>query len=87
MNPVREPQLETQGRRMTGAGRRWLLVGTLLAIPGIVLVVVGLVASIRWMWPVGIALLLIGSAPIVVAFSLLSSGAISRWAARHKLFA
>ena len=72
---------------MTRAGGWGLLVGALLTIPGIVLVVVGLVASIRWMWPVGIALALIGSAPIVVAFSLLSSGAVSRWAARHNLFA
>jgi hypothetical protein len=87
MNPVQEPQLERQGRRLTRTGGRWLAIGALLAVPGIVLVVVGLVASIRWMWPVGIALLLIAGGPMVVAFSLLSSGTVSRWAARHNLFA
>ena len=87
MNPVQEPQLERQGRRLTGSGGRWLAIGALLAIPGIVLVVVGLVVGIRWMWPVGIALLLLASIPLVVAFSLLSSGAVSRWAAKRKMFA
>ena len=87
MDPVQEPQLENQGRRLTGSGLRWLVIGALLTVPGIVLVVVGLVAGIRWMWPVGIALLLIGIGPLVVAFSLLSSGAVSRWAARRNLFA
>ena len=86
MSPVQDPQLERQGRRLTGSGLRWLITGAVLAIPGLVMVVVGLIAAIRWMWPVGIALLL-SSVPLFVAFSLLSSGAVSRWAARRKLFA
>jgi hypothetical protein len=87
MSPVPDTQLERQGRRLTGSGVRWLLAGTLLGVPGVVLVVVGLVVAIRWMWPVGIALLLLASVPLFVAFALLSSGAVSRWAARRKLFA
>jgi hypothetical protein len=87
MSPVHEPQLERQGRRLTGSGGRWLALGALLAIPGIVLIVAGLVAGIRWMWPVGIAAVLIASGPLVVGFSLVSGGAVSRWASRRKLFA
>ena len=87
MSEVQDPQLERQGRRLAGAGLRWLAAGIVLSVPGVVMVVVGLIASIRWMWPVGIALLLLASIPLFAAFALLSSGAVSRWAARRKLFA
>ena len=87
MSPVEDPRLERQGRRLSGAGVRWLVAGLVVGIPGVAMVVVGLITAIRWMWPVGIALLLLASAPLFVAFALLSSGAVPRWAARRKLFA
>jgi hypothetical protein len=36
---------------------------------------------------VGVAILLLASVPGVIGFGLLTGGAVSRWAARHKLFA
>jgi hypothetical protein len=87
MNPVQEPQLERQGRRLTGAGVRWLLAGAIPFVPGAVLLIVGVFAGPTWMWVLGLAGVVIGLFPLTVAFSLLSSGAVSRWAARRNLFA
>jgi hypothetical protein len=82
-NSVRDRDLERQGRRIGHPGLRFLLIGALLAIPGIVLIVIGH----GWSVGVGIAVLLLASGPIVVGIGLLSSAAVSRWAARHRLFA
>ena len=84
---VKDPQLERQGRRLGKPGKWWLLVGLVIAIPGIVLLVVGLTADQRTLWVVGVAVLVIGSIPATVGVALLVSGAVARRAARHKLFA
>jgi hypothetical protein len=84
---VKDPQLERQGRRLGGAGRGVMLGSALVLIPGIVLLVVGLVAGPRVRWEVGIALLLIGGGPLVISATLMAASGVSRWAARHKLFA
>jgi hypothetical protein len=81
MDDVKERALERQGRRMGRYGGRLFLLGVLLAIPGLVLVIVG------WSIGLGWAILLLASIPGVIGFGLLCSGAVSRWSARHKLFA
>jgi hypothetical protein len=82
-NSVRDRELERQGRRIGHPALRFLLIGALLAIPGIVLIVIGH----GWSVGVGIAVLLVATGPLVIGVGLLSSAAVTRWAARHKLFA
>ncbi|MBV9942574.1 MAG: hypothetical protein JO262_10640 [Solirubrobacterales bacterium] len=82
-DPVQDPELERQGRRMIGPGLRLLAVSAVLAIAGIVLILIGH----GWSVGVGIAVLLLASVPATIGFGLLTGGAIARWAARHKLFA
>ena len=84
---VKDRELERQGRRLGRAGRSWLLIGSVRLGLGIVLVVVGVLVSTRTVWEVGIALLLIGGGPAVVSIALLLGSAVTRWAARRKLFA
>jgi hypothetical protein len=84
---VKDPQLERQGRRLGRAGGFWMLASTLLIVPGVVLLVLGFVLGTRVLWEVGIAVLLIGGGPAVVSWTLLGASAVSRWAARRKLFA
>lgn len=84
---AQDPQLERQGRRLGRAGGFWILTSLLFLVPGIVLLIVGVVAGPKVLWEVGIALLLIGGGPGVIGWSLLGSSAVSRWAARRKLFA
>lgn len=85
--PTHEPadrQLERQGRQLGHSATWFLAVGLVLALPGIVLVVVG--SS----WPVvglGAALLVLASIPSAVAMALLGSSAVARWTARRKPFA
>lgn len=62
---------------------KFLLIGLLVAIPGIVLVVVGH----HWLLALGILLILLGSGPVGIGLGLVFSGSVARWAARHKLFA
>jgi hypothetical protein len=81
--PVREPELERQGRRMARPGLRLILAAVLIAIPGIVLVAL----DHGWSIGVGVALLLIASVPAAFGIALLLSSGVARWAARHKLFA
>jgi hypothetical protein len=80
---VREPGLERTGRRFGHSGGRFLLVALVIAIPGIVLVSIGH----GWGTGFGIALFALASVPAVIGIALLVSGAVSRWAARHKMFA
>ncbi len=61
--------------------------GAVLSIPGIVLVVLGFALGTRVLWEVGLAVLLIAAGPAVIGGALGGSGAVSRWASRHKLFA
>lgn len=81
--PVREPQLERQGRRLVHPAWRFLLIALVVAIPGIVLVLI----NNSWSLPFGIFLLLLASLPGGVGIALLFSASVARWAARHRLFA
>ncbi len=83
MTPVREPQLERKGRRLGHSGWRFLLIGILVAIPGVVLVLIGR----GWSVGVGLAVLAVAAAVGVVGVGLLVSSLVSRWSARHRLFA
>lgn len=62
---------------------RLLLVGVIVAIPGIILVIVAQHALLG----LGIALILLGSGPIGIGLAMLCSASVARWAARHRLFA
>jgi hypothetical protein len=78
---IKDRELERQGQRMLRPAVRFLLLGCVLAVPGIVLVAGG------WVVPLGAVLLAFASLPIAVAVALLASSSVARWAARHKLFA
>jgi hypothetical protein len=80
---VREPQLERQGKKLVGPAARFLGLGLVVLIPGIVLVVI----DNSWSLPFGIALILLASLPAGVGIALLASSSVARWAARHRLFA
>jgi hypothetical protein len=60
---------------------RFLLIGLIAAIPGIVLI------AGDWALPLGIVLIFLASLPIGVGLAMLASASVARWAARHKLFA
>ncbi len=83
MDDVKDRALERQGRRTGRSGGRLFLVGVLLAIPGIVLVII----DHAWSVEIGVAILLLAAIPGLIGFGLLCAGAVSRWSARHKLFA
>ncbi len=83
MDAVRDRQLERQGKRMGHSGGWFVLIGVLIAIPGIVLVLI----DHGWSVGVGTAVLLLASVPGAIGIGLLASSAIARWSARHKLFA
>lgn len=72
---------------MGKSGGRFLLVGILIAIPGIVMLAIGLSTGHTWLWAFGIAVILIGSVPGTVGIGMLLSSVVSRWHARHRLFA
>jgi hypothetical protein len=76
-------ELERQGRRLGYSASRFFLIGVAIAVPGIVLLLI----DHGWSVGVGIAVLLIACIPLVVGAGLLISSAVSRWAARRKLFA
>ena len=80
---VAEPELERQGRTLGHSGGRFVAVGVIFALPGIVLVVF----THSWAMAVGIAILALAAGPAVVGVGLLLSGLVARWAARHKSFA
>jgi hypothetical protein len=82
-NNVRDRTLERQGRVLGRSGEWFLLVGAILAIPGIVLIVL----TTSWAYGVGWALVALGGGPLVVGAALLLSGLVSRWSARHRSFA
>jgi hypothetical protein len=80
---VADRELERQGRRMGSSASRFILIGIAIAVPGVVLLLI----DHGWSIGVGIAVLLIAAIPVVVGIGLLVSSAVSRWAARRKLFA
>jgi hypothetical protein len=80
---VKDRELERQGRRMVHPALRLMGIAATIAVVGIVVLVIG--AS--WSLGIGLALLLLASIPAVLGVGLLTSSAVARWAARHKLFA
>jgi hypothetical protein len=82
-NAVKEPALEREGRRLGRSGGWFLALAILIAIPGVLLVVLGRSAVAG----AGIVVLALAAAPAVVGVGLLLSSAVARWSARHKLFA
>jgi hypothetical protein len=81
--PVREPELERQGRRL-GKPAWWFLAISLLGVvPGVVLIA----TASGWAFALGLALLALGGCPFAVGVALLIASVVPRWAARHKLFA
>ena len=59
---------------------RFLLLALIVAIPRVIVAVVGPLG-------VGAAILLLACVPAAVGIALLLSSGFARWAARHKLFA
>jgi hypothetical protein len=78
---VKDRQLERQGRRLGHSGWWFLLVGLVVAIPGIILIVINTALGL------GIAIVFIASIPAGVGVALLASSLVSRWSARRKSFA
>lgn len=83
MASVKERELKRQSRRLAVPGSRFTIIAALLAVPGIVLIVVGS----GWVWAVGIGLLALASVPTAVAVGLLCSAVVARWASRERPFA
>jgi hypothetical protein len=75
--------LERKGTRLQANGGRFLLLGIILAVPGIVLIILGS----GWVFALGLALLALGLVPGAVAVALLLSGVVARWTARERPFA
>jgi hypothetical protein len=82
-DPVEDPVLERQGKRMIGPAIRFLVIAAVMAVAGIVLILIGH----GWSVGLGIAVLLLACVPGTIGFGMFTGGAIARWAARHKLFA
>lgn len=87
MSHVAEPELERQGKTLGRSGGKVTTAGLLLALPGVVLLVVGLAISVTVVWAVGLAVLAIAGGPALIGATLLMSSAVSRWHARHRSFA
>lgn len=83
MSPVKQPELDRQARRLALPGGRFAAVAAVLAIPGIVLIIVGSGAA----WAAGIGLLAVALAPAAVSLGLVGSAAVARWASRERPFA
>jgi uncharacterized membrane protein YhhN len=81
--PVKEPQLERQGRRLGKPGAWFIAVALVAAIPGAVLVAI----DQGWTFAFGLGLLALASCPFVIGVVLVLASAVPRWAARHRLFA
>jgi Flp pilus assembly protein TadB len=79
-NSVKDRELEQQGKRMEGPAARFLGIGLVLAIVGVVLIMAGPLG-------IGAAVLLLACIPAAVGIALVVSSTFARWAARHKLFA
>jgi TRAP-type mannitol/chloroaromatic compound transport system permease large subunit len=82
-NVVKEPELESHGRRLGRAGWRLVRHAVLAAIPGVLLVVL----TNSWPIVLGIAALVVAGCLIIVGVGLLLASLVSRWSARHRSFA
>jgi hypothetical protein len=80
---AQDRQLERQGIRLGRPAIGFIAFASLLAVPGLVLVLVGS----SWVLSFGIVLLALAIVPAVIGGALLLSSFVSRWAARRKLFA
>jgi hypothetical protein len=80
---VADPDLERQGRRLIRPAWPFLALAAVLAIIGIVLVV----SAGGWAQALGIVLIALAGPPAAVGGGLLTTGGVSRWAARRKPFA
>ncbi len=83
IDPVKEPELERQGRRIAKPSLPFLAIALALVIVGVVLMLVGS----SWVTAVGLVLVVLAGIPAVVGIGLLSAAAVSRWAARERPFA
>ena len=79
-NSVKDLELERQGKRMERPAARFLLAALIIAIPGVIVLLIGPLG-------IGVAFLLLACVPGTVGIALLVSSGFARWAARHKLFA
>jgi uncharacterized membrane protein len=80
---VSEPALERKGTRFQANAARFLLLGIILVVPGIVMIILGS----GWVFALGLALLALGLVPGAVAIALLLAGVVARWTARERPFA
>lgn len=80
---VSEPELERKGKVFESTGVRFLLLGLVLAVPGIVLIILGS----GWVFALGLVLVALALVPGAVATGLVSTGVVARWTARHRPFA
>jgi membrane protein YdbS with pleckstrin-like domain len=80
-DPQRQPH--RRRNRMVRPALRFLAIAVMLAVPALILVVL----DQGWSIGVGVALLLVASAPTIVACALLVSALVARWAARRQPFA
>jgi hypothetical protein len=76
-------ELDRQGRRLGTSGRWLILLAVLLAVPGVLLIVVGSGA----VHGIGIALLSLAGAPALAGIGLVLANVVAWWSARHKPFA
>ncbi len=75
-------KLQREGRRFGISGGRFLLIGVVLLIPGVLLFVLGHGALAA----LGIVLVALGAIPTIVAVGLLLTASVAGWAARRKPF-
>jgi hypothetical protein len=78
-----DPQLQRIGRRLSAPGVRFLAIGLLPLVAGVLL----LVLTSGWPWALGIVLVALALAPLALGTSLLLGGGIAGWAARRRPFA
>lgn len=83
MDPVKQPQLERQARRLAVPASRFLTIALGLAVPAVLL----LVLTSGWPWALGIALAALAVIPLIVGLALLGSSAVAHWAAHERPFA
>lgn len=80
---VRDPELESQGKRIAAPSRWLVLICLILGVPAILLIVL----THSWGYELGWVLFLLATVPAAASVALLGSSAVARWAARHKPFA
>jgi hypothetical protein len=77
---VPEPELERQGRRFGPIAGRFILIGLVLGVPGVLMFILGH----AWLAAIGIALAAVAAPPAMVGIALLLTAVVARWTARHR---